>query len=198
MHPSPKKARGFSLLELMVALAVASILAVVAAPSFRDMLRRNKVSAASNALLADLAYARSEAINRGNSVSMCPSSDQKTCASSSTAYESGWIIYTYVPGKGKANSAYDSSDSSNVLLRASNARDNVSIQSVDSTIVSFGSQGQTQPSGKQFKFDVCFRPPGASGSGSSTDKVPGSMITVNASGSASSKSLPVQTGCAPS
>ncbi|PWK92851.1 GspH/FimT family pseudopilin [Fulvimonas soli] len=198
MHPSPKKARGFSLLELMVALAVASILAVVAAPSFRDMLRRNKVSATSNALLADLAYARSEAINRGNIVSICPSTDQKSCTSSSTAYESGWIIYTYVPGKGKANTAYDNSDSSNILLRASNARDNVSIRSVDSTIVSFGSQGQTQPSSKQFKFDVCFLPPGVSGSGSSTDKVPGAMLTVNASGSASSKSLPVQTTCVPS
>ena len=94
--------KGFSLVELMVALAVAAILLVAAGPSFRDAIRRNKVSSASNALLADIAYARSEAINRGNVVSICPSSDQATCTGNGKAYENGWLVYTYQAGKGVA------------------------------------------------------------------------------------------------
>ena len=76
---------GFTLLELMVTLAVASILAVIALPSFRDLLRKNQVSSANNALLADLSYARSEAITRGNIVSICPSSDGATCTAAGQA-----------------------------------------------------------------------------------------------------------------
>lgn len=193
--------RGFSIVELMVALAVASILLVVAAPSFRDALRRNKVSAASNALLADIAYARSEAINRGNIVSICPSADQANCTANGTAYENGWLIYTYTPGKGTPNAAYVRSSTDNILLRAANARDSVSIQALDKVILSFGSQGQTRRSDtKQPKFATCFRPAsaGSTDTGSSTTAVPGAQLTVNASGSVTSQALGVQTGCVPS
>lgn len=195
-----QRQRGFSIVELMIALAVAAILLVVAAPSFRDALRRNKVSAASNALLADIAYARSEAINRGNIVSICPSSDQQTCTANGTAYENGWLIYTYAPGKGTPNTAY-SAGPDNILLRAANARDSVSVQALDKVILSFGSQGQTRrPDTKQPKFATCFRPAsaGSTDTGSSTTAVPGAQLTVNASGSVTSQALGVQTGCVPS
>jgi len=188
---------GFSLIELMITLSIAAILLVVAAPSFRDAMRRNKVSAASNALLADIAYARSEAINRGNVVSICPSSDQATCIGNGKAYENGWLVYTYQAGKGVANTAY-STASGAILLRAANARDGLSIQGLDSVITSFGSQGQIRRSdNKQPKFATCFRPAGASGTGSSTTAVPGTQLTVNASGSVTSQSLGVSSTCVP-
>ena len=188
--------KGFSLIELMITLSIAAILLVVAAPSFRDALRRNKVSSASNALLADISYARSEAINRGNVVSICPSSDQATC-SNGQAYENGWLVYTYQAGKGVANTAY-SATSGAILLRAANARDGLSIQALDGVITSFGSQGQIRRAdNKQPKFATCFRPAGASGTGSSTAAVPGAQLTVNASGSVSSQSLGVQGTCVP-
>ena len=189
--------KGFSLIELMITLSIAAILLVVAAPSFRDALRRNKVSSASNALLADISYARSEAINRGNVVSICPSSNQATC-SNGQAYENGWLVYTYQAGKGVANTAY-SATSGAILLRAANARDGLSIQGLDGVITSFGSQGQVRrPDNKQPKFATCFRPAGATGTGTSTASVPGAQLTVNASGGVSSQSLGVQGTCVPS
>lgn len=196
MRKLPIRRSGFSLVELMVALAVAAILMVVAAPSFRDLLRRNEVSSAGNALLADLAYARSEAVTRGNIVSICPSTDLTSCTDD-TAYESGWIVYTYVAGKGVANTAIDGTTNS-FVLRATGPRDNVSIQAIDDTVVSFGPQGQTLPSGQQYKFQTCSRPKGDEGTGTSTNAVPGSELTVNASGSASAQPLGVQTSCTPS
>ncbi|SFS04891.1 type IV fimbrial biogenesis protein FimT [Dyella sp. OK004] len=190
---------GFSLVELMIALAVASILAIVAAPGFRDMLRRNKVSGASNALLADIAYARSEAASRGGIVSICPSSDGLSCVTDGTAYEGGWLVYTYSPGNGVANTTYDSTKpTTNILLRSNGARDGVSIQALDKVILSFGSQGQTLRSDTaQPKFETCSRPKGQTGTGVSTTVVPGAVLTVNPSGSVSSQSVGVQSSCVP-
>lgn len=187
--------KGFTLLELMVALTVASVLVVIAVPSFRDLLRRNQVSSASNALLADLSYARSEAITRGSIVSICPTSDGSTCADTQ-AYESGWLVYTYSPGHSVAATAYDSSEpTTNLLLRYTTTREGVSVQADSEDIISFGSQGQTLPTGSTHAFWTCFRPKGESGGGSSTPKVPGSELTVNGSGSTSSRKLAEEASC---
>lgn len=66
---------------------------VVAVPSFRNLLRRSHVSSASNELLARLT-ARTETINRGQLVSMCPSGNGEGTRTDVGAYESGWIVYT--------------------------------------------------------------------------------------------------------
>lgn len=187
--------RGFTLLELMVTLAVASVLVVIAVPSFRDLLRRNQVSSASNALLADLSYARSEASMRGSIVSICPSTDGTTCTSTQ-AYESGWLVYTYSAGHSVAATAYDASKpATNLLLRHTMAREGVSLQADSADIVSFGPQGQLLPTGSTHTFWTCFRPKGESGGGSSTGKVPGAELAVNGSGSTSSKKLTEKTSC---
>lgn len=195
MRKLPIRQSGFTLVELMITLTVVAILLIIAAPSFRDLSRRNEVSAASNALLADMIYARSEAVTRGNIVSICPSTDQKACTGD-TAYESGWIVYTYFPGKGIANTelTYASKDV-NLVLRVSGPRDNVSIQAIDDMIVSFGPQGQTLPGGEQYRFQTCARSKGDGGTGASTKAVPGSELTVNASGGARTRPLGVQAHC---
>lgn len=204
MEKIRQRAHGFSLIELMIALAVASILVIIAAPSFRDMLRRNKVSSTSNAVLADIAYARSEAVSRGSIVSICPSSDGSSCVTNGTAYEGGWLVYAYTPGNGVANAAYDSTKTdsagtkTNILLRSNGARDGVSIQALDKVILSFGSQGQTlRADNNQPKFETCSRPKGQTGTGTSTTVVPGALLTVNPSGSVSSQSVGVQSSCVP-
>ena len=57
--------RGFSLLELMVVVAIVAILAGLAAPSFVELLRNNRLASASSALQVSLNLARSEAVKRG-------------------------------------------------------------------------------------------------------------------------------------
>ena len=68
---------GFTLTELLAVIAIASILAALAAPSFRDMVRDNRVTAATNTFIAHLALARSEAITRRTTVALCRSADPR-------------------------------------------------------------------------------------------------------------------------
>lgn len=176
----------------MVTIVVAAILLAIAVPSFRDVIHRNQVSSASNSLLASLAYARTEAINRGQLVSMCPSANGAAACAGGTAYDTGWIVYTYPAGAASANLAYASSS---VLLRATTVRSGVSIQSKSATVITFGPQGQLEPS-TALKFVTCFRD-GSSGTGSSTTAVPGAELDVNGSGSVTTQAWAVGAACTP-
>lgn len=75
---SPRSA-GVTLVEMMVTLAVAAILAAVAVPSFRNVLNNSQLSSFVNSTLADMTLARSEAIKRARPVSVCGSADQQQC-----------------------------------------------------------------------------------------------------------------------
>lgn len=85
-------APGFTLVELMVTLAVVAILLAVATPSFADLLRANRIAAANNALVTSLHVARAEALRRGRPVTVCPSVDQRSC-SGSLQWGSGWVVF---------------------------------------------------------------------------------------------------------
>ncbi|MEO7065894.1 MAG: GspH/FimT family pseudopilin [Rhodanobacter sp.] len=194
--PHPSNVRGFTLIELMVTLVIMAILMAFALPSFRDTIRRGHVSSSSNALLAALSYARSEAISRSQLVSMCASTDGTTC-SGSKAYELGWLVYTY-PASTVAplNTTYAAASAT--LLRVTDAQTGVSIQSADTGVVTFGQQGQLDPTNTTpattLKFVICSRTD-SSGTGASTSTVPGTALDANPSGSVTTQAWPVGTAC---
>jgi prepilin-type N-terminal cleavage/methylation domain-containing protein len=59
---------GFTLLEMMVVLAISAILGALAMPSFNGLLARHRLQAAAHNLQADLVLARLEATRRGQTV----------------------------------------------------------------------------------------------------------------------------------
>lgn len=65
--------RGFTLIELMVTIAILSILLTVGIPNFQTIRDANRVTGAANEFTAALHLARSEAIRRGVDVRLCPS-----------------------------------------------------------------------------------------------------------------------------
>ncbi len=82
--------RGFSVIELMVTLAIASILLGIGVPSFNNAILGSKLSAYANSLVASSFMARSEAIKRNTTVTMCVSTDGINCTTG--GWEQGWIV----------------------------------------------------------------------------------------------------------
>lgn len=84
--------RGFTLIELIVTLAVLAIVVAIAAPSFNSMIANSRTSSMTSELTAALNFARSEAIKRVKPVSVCPSSDGASCLTSAD-WPKGWMVF---------------------------------------------------------------------------------------------------------
>jgi type IV fimbrial biogenesis protein FimT len=80
---------GYTLIEMLVALTIAGVLASMAAPSFSDTIVGMKVSGYSSNLASSAMLARSEAIKRNAVVSLCASSNGATCGG---RWEQGWLV----------------------------------------------------------------------------------------------------------
>lgn len=81
--------RGFTLIELMVTIAVMTILLMIAVPSFDNIALGSKLGASANNLVATMHLARSEAIKRNAAVTVCVSNGGG-CGSG--GWEQGWIV----------------------------------------------------------------------------------------------------------
>ncbi|MES2673270.1 MAG: GspH/FimT family pseudopilin [Pseudomonadota bacterium] len=87
-----KKQNGFTLIELMVTLAVLAIVIAVGIPSFSRQINNNRSLTLGNDLVAALNFARLEAVKRGKRVSICPSTDGATCLTSAD-WAKGWMVF---------------------------------------------------------------------------------------------------------
>jgi type II secretion system protein H len=68
MKPRLKNQSGFSLIEMMVVVAIIGIMAAIAIPNFQGMMQRGKLKAAGREITMDLLLARFQAISTGSSV----------------------------------------------------------------------------------------------------------------------------------
>src|SRR5688500_7674674 len=84
--------QGFTLVELMVTVAVMAVLLPIAFLGLGTAVTSIKLTSASNTLLAQIHHARSEAIKRNSRVVLCKSADGESCAQTG-GWEQGWIIF---------------------------------------------------------------------------------------------------------
>ena len=87
--------RGFTLVELLVVLAVGSILLAIAVPGYAYFVNINRMAAATNELVSSLQLARSEAVKRATRITVCTSSSAMAAkpACNAAAWQEGWIIF---------------------------------------------------------------------------------------------------------
>lgn len=85
------KMKGFTVIELMIVIAIAAILATLAGPSFTSFMNNTSQNSAFSQLQGDLNRARSEAIKRNARVLVCNSTTGSSC-STATDWSSGWVV----------------------------------------------------------------------------------------------------------
>lgn len=88
---------GFTLIELMVTVAIVAILAMFAAPNMQSFFTRNRLATQSNSMISAFSLARSEAIKRGVRVTVCPTDDPNSATANcapSTNWATGWLVFS--------------------------------------------------------------------------------------------------------
>lgn len=107
---------GFTLVELVIVLALAAIITALATPSFRAMIQNNRAASQANDFLSALNLARSEAIKHGRASALCarrdPPTNPESCSATPTDWSTGWLVFRDTDEDG----AYTEDDNGNGTL----------------------------------------------------------------------------------
>ena len=105
MKKSCVEAKGFTLIELMVTVALVAILMAVAVPSMTTFQRNAQLTSFSNTLLSAINAARGEAMKRGRYAMVVPSDGSN--------WSSGWVVFVDID----RSQAYEASNDVTLLTR---------------------------------------------------------------------------------
>ncbi len=89
---STPRQQGFTLVELVVTIALLAVITTIAVPSFTETLRAWRRDSATRVLLGSMQLARAEAIKTSRKVYMCVSSDGETCDDTND-WKAGWFVW---------------------------------------------------------------------------------------------------------
>jgi len=90
---------GFTLIELIVVMAVAAILLGVGVPSFTSAIKNSRQSSSYQSVVGALFLARSEAVKRAAAISVCSRKNSAECGGAYD-WKDGWIVFSEIDGPG--------------------------------------------------------------------------------------------------
>ena len=138
---------GFTITELMIAIAVLSVLIAIAVPSFRDAIEKQSVLSKSKQLRSALAEARDHAISKGTTVVVCGSVDQASCNTGSESWSLGWLSFI-------DENEDDDLNTGEVVLKAAPAFQDNTVLTVNDEPVVFTADG-AQETTTPIEFVLC-------------------------------------------
>ncbi|MDH3694726.1 MAG: GspH/FimT family pseudopilin [Gammaproteobacteria bacterium] len=134
--PEPNLQRGYTLVELMLALTIGSILFSMAIPAFGAMMARQRLAVGVDTLFTDLQLSRSEAITRSRLKFICRSQDGENCINIGS-WDDGWIVFVDI----NKNNQRDADEQILRIQLAMHKGININFGSLNSTGIRFKSDG---------------------------------------------------------
>lgn len=89
---------GFSVVELMITVAIVAIITTIALPSFNELIVQNRLSSQANELVAGVSLARTAAIETNSGGGFCPANATQTGCGGS--WQNGWLVWADANGNG--------------------------------------------------------------------------------------------------
>jgi type IV fimbrial biogenesis protein FimT len=150
------KIAGFTLVELMVTLAIATIVMTTAVPSFSTMIKNNSLATQTNSLVTDINLARSEAVKRGTRVILCRSADPNAatpaCGGGANTWTTGWLVFA----SGDANNTYTAGIDTLIRIgKPTGSSITIKTNSTSNNNLEYNSNGTTNEGGGTAIFAVC-------------------------------------------
>lgn len=141
-----KKSRGFTLIELMITIAIMSIVMAIAMPNMSKFIVKQRIQSQADSLLIALVYARTEALKNNKTVYVIPAGN-----TADDWQKKGWCVVLE-----NDNNTNDSCDSnSENVLRVFEANKNIKITTPYSTVgalkLNFTAQGNLGAPSNRFK-----------------------------------------------
>ncbi len=131
-----KYCTGFTLIELMVILIIVAIVGGAGLPAMYRMTANNRITTQTNELLADINFARSEAIKQGKRIAiLCQGA---TCQDPQPSWNGGWAVFEDVNGNGQLDI-----DQNEPVFRVHDAINNsIQIRFNNNNIIIYGANGR--------------------------------------------------------
>lgn len=88
--------KGFTLIEMLVAVAILAVIMGLAAPSIQDILIKNRINKIASEFQSGVLLARSEAANKNICMTMCMSDTSRSplrCKTTDSDWQVGWIVF---------------------------------------------------------------------------------------------------------